>query len=162
MTENSSYELLITGEESRVLEAIAQSVIPHSQRAQALLAVDAGSTVDQAAVVAGLKNTQVRYWIGRFRNARLHIFPEELLIDIEALLKEREEQDKGVEKKAGKTGTDKNKKETSDPGKKNKKKQKNAKKKKAGKSKLQKKTKSKKAEKSKGKKNKKKKTGKKK
>lgn len=167
MTENSSYELFITEEESRVLEAIAQSIIPYSQRAQALLAIDAGSSIDQAAGVAGLKVTQVRYWIARFRNDRLQVFPEALLKDIEELIKDREKQDKPAPKSAKKKSAKKkekgtSKKNTSDSGKKDKKKLKAAKKKKPGKSKDQKKAKGKKAEKSKVKKGKKKKTAKKK
>lgn len=165
MTDNRSYELLITEEESLVLEAIAQSVVPYSLRAQALLAVDAGSSADQAAGVAGLKDTQVRYWVGRFRNSRLQVFPEELLHDIEALVKEQKEQDKAagkpVKKKSAKK-TGKSKKETPGSGKKDKKKLKDAKVKKAGKSKDKKKAKGKKAAKSKKKKDKKKKTAKKK
>lgn len=167
MTENSSYELFITEEESIVLEAIAQSIIPYSQRAQALLAIDAGSSVGQAGGVAGLRVAQVRYWIGRFRNDRLQVFPEELLKDIEALIKEREKQDKSAnkpikKKSAKKTAKGTSKKKTSGSGKKDKKKLKGAKKKKAAKSKDQKKTKGKKAEKAKVKKDKKKKTAKKK
>lgn len=166
MTENSSNELFITEEESIVLEAIAQSVIPFSQRAQALLAIDAGSSVDQAAGVAGLKVTQVRYWIGRFRNDRLQVFSDELLKDIAELIKDRAKQDKpahkSVKKKsAKKTDKGKSKKKTSGSGKKDKKKLKDTKKKKAAKSKDQAKTKGKKAKKSKVKKAGKKKTGKK-
>lgn len=180
MTEKSSYELLITEEESLVLEAIAQSVVPYSLRAQALLAIDAGSSAVQAAGVAGLKDTQVRYWVGRFRNSRLQVFPEELLNDIEALVKEQKNQDsaatksakkKPVKKKSAKKKQAKKKqakkigksrKKSSDSGKKDKKKLKAAKVKKAGKSKDQKKTKGKKTEKSATKKTKKKETAKKK
>jgi len=62
MIEEKSIELFITEEESLMLEALAQSDIPHSQRAQAILAVDAGSTIEQAAQVANLKVTQVLAW----------------------------------------------------------------------------------------------------
>lgn len=87
MVEQQSMELFITETESLVLEAMAQTDAPHSQRAQALLAVDAGSTVEQAAQVANLKVTQVRYWIGRFRNGRLEVFPESLIDELTASVK---------------------------------------------------------------------------
>ena len=84
MVAQQSIEIFVTAEESLVLEALAQAEAPYSQRAQALLAVDAGSTMEQAARVANLKVTQVRYWIGRFRNGRLGVFPEWLIDEMEA------------------------------------------------------------------------------
>ena len=84
MVAQQSVEILVTADESLVLEAIAQAEAPYSQRAQALLAVDAGSTIEQAARVANLKVTQVRYWIGRFRNGRLGVFPDWLIKEMEA------------------------------------------------------------------------------
>ncbi len=85
MVEEKKIELFITEKESSILEAIALGETPHSQRAQAILAADAGSNLDQAAGVAGLKVTQVRFWLGRFRNARLQVFPEALIQEMEAL-----------------------------------------------------------------------------
>lgn len=87
MVEEQSIALFVTEAESLVLEALAQAEAPHSQRAQALLAVDAGSTIEQAAKVANLKVTQVRFWIGRFRNGRLTVFPESVIKEIESFLK---------------------------------------------------------------------------
>lgn len=87
MVEQQAIELFITETESLVLEALAQTDAPHSQRAQALLAVDAGSTIEQAAQVADLKVTQVRYWIGRFRNGRLEVFPESLVDELTVSVK---------------------------------------------------------------------------
>ena len=84
MVAQQSIEIFVTAEESLVLEALAQAKAPYSQRAQALLAVDAGSTMEQAARVANLKVTQVRYWIGRFRNGRLGVFPDWLIDEMEA------------------------------------------------------------------------------
>jgi len=159
MTEERSYELLITGEESQVLEAIAQSIVPYSQRAQALLAIDAGSTLDQAAAVAGLKATQVRYWAGRFRNSRIQVFPADLLEDIEAVLLEQVKESKAVKKKAAKSsGKKKKKKENAGTDKKAAKKLKEGKKKKGGKDTEKEKKKGKKADKPKSKKDKKKKS----
>ena len=87
MVAQQSIEILVTADESLVLEALAQADAPYSQRAQALLAVDAGSTIEQAARVANLKVTQVRYWIGRFRNGRLGVFPDWLIEEMEASVK---------------------------------------------------------------------------
>ena len=86
MVEEQRIELFVTEAESLVLEALAQAEVPHSQRAQALLAVDAGSTIEQAAKVANLRVTQVRFWIGRFKNDRLTVFPESLIEEIESFL----------------------------------------------------------------------------
>ncbi len=84
MVEENGIELFITEAESLILETVAQGDVPYSQRAQALLAIDAGSTIEQAAQVAQLKVTQVRYWIGRFRNGRLEVFPDSLIEESEA------------------------------------------------------------------------------
>ena len=84
MVEEKAYELFITERESLVLEALVKSDVPFSQRAQALLAVDAGSTLEQASLVSGLRVTQVKYWLARFASGRLGIFPESVLEAIEA------------------------------------------------------------------------------
>ncbi len=83
MVEEKAYELFITERESLVLEALVKSDVPFSQRAQALLAVDAGSTLEQASLVSGLRVTQVKYWLARFDSGRLGIFPESVLEAIE-------------------------------------------------------------------------------
>ena len=105
MVAQQSIEILVTAEESSVLEALAQAEAPYSQRAQALLAVDAGSTIEQAAGVANLKITQVRYWIGRFRNGRLAVFPDWLVEEMEASVqaaspKLKKKKEKAKKKKA--------------------------------------------------------------
>ncbi len=79
MREQRVIELFVSEEEASVLEKIAVGEVPFSQRAQAILAVDAGSNLEQAASVAGLRVTQVRYWIGRFSHSRLNIFPETMI-----------------------------------------------------------------------------------
>lgn len=103
MVAQQSIEILITAEESSVLEALAQAEAPYSQRAQALLAVDAGSTIEQAARVANLKVTQVRYWIGRFRNGRLAVFPDWLIEEMEASVQAASAKPKKKKEKAKKT-----------------------------------------------------------
>ena len=112
MAAQESIEILVTVEESLVLEALAQAEAPYSQRAQALLAVDAGSTIEQAAQVANLKVTQVRYWIGRFRNSRLGVFPDWLIEEMEASVraaspKPKKKKAKAKKKKAKAAGAKK-------------------------------------------------------
>ena len=51
----------------------------HGQRALALLAIDAGATQAQAGQQAGLTPGQVKYWLGKFREIRLAIFPDQVL-----------------------------------------------------------------------------------
>ena len=52
---------------------------PHSQRARALLALDGGATQIEAGQISGLTKGQVRYWLAKFREIRLSIFPPELI-----------------------------------------------------------------------------------
>lgn len=110
MVEEPSIELFVTEMESLVLEALAQADAPHSLRAQALLAVDAGSTIEQAAKVANLKVTQVRFWIGRFRNGRLGVFPEALIKEIESYLESAQKADVSSKEKKKKEKVKKGKK----------------------------------------------------
>lgn len=51
----------------------------HGKRAVALLAVDEGATQSEAAQQAGLTVGQVRYWLGKFRQVRMEIFPDQIL-----------------------------------------------------------------------------------
>jgi hypothetical protein len=71
---------LLTSEEQAVLSKVATKEPPHSQRAQALLAINEGATQAEAGVQAGLTRNQVRYWLTKFRANRTAIFPDELLI----------------------------------------------------------------------------------
>ena len=70
---------LLGPQEKLILEQIAARGSPHSQRAQSLLAIDAGVTQKIAALQSGQTVGQVNYWLGKFRRDRLGIFPEELL-----------------------------------------------------------------------------------
>lgn len=74
---------LLTQEERAACQEIATGGTPHSQRALALLALDEGATQIQAAEQAGLTKGQVRYWLSKFRQERLAIFPEEWLTDLQ-------------------------------------------------------------------------------
>ena len=150
MVEEQSIELFVTETESLVLEALAQAEAPHSQRAQALLAIDAGSTVEQAAKVANLRATQVRFWIGRFRNGRLGVFPESLIEEMQLSLKGAKKTASAGKAKKKKEKVKKDKKQlTAAPKAAKKKKSKKAKAKKAATAKLKKTKKEKKGEKNK-------------
>jgi hypothetical protein len=70
---------LLGPQEKLILEQIAAGGPPHSQRAQSLLAIDAGLTQKIAALQSGQTVGQVSYWLSKFRRDRLSIFPEELL-----------------------------------------------------------------------------------
>jgi hypothetical protein len=67
---------LFNREERAVCERVAAGEAPWSQRAQALLALDEGDTQVGAGGRAGLTQGQVSYWLGRFRQDGLSIFPE--------------------------------------------------------------------------------------
>jgi hypothetical protein len=70
---------LLSEQERIAFKMIATGNDLHGQRAVALLAVDAGATQAEAARQAGLTPGQVKYWLGKFRQDRMQIFPEELL-----------------------------------------------------------------------------------
>ena len=81
-TKNENQETetrLLSSKEQAILSQIAAKEAPHSQRAQALLAIDEGATQADAGQQAGLTKGQVRYWLGKFRKDGTDIFPEELL-----------------------------------------------------------------------------------
>jgi hypothetical protein len=67
---------LLAPTEREALKMISAGSAPHSQRAAALLAIDDGATQAQAAEQAGLTRGQVKYWLTKFRQVRLDIFPQ--------------------------------------------------------------------------------------
>ena len=77
---------LLGPQEKLILEQIAAGGPPHSQRAQSLLAIDAGVTQKKAALQSGQTVGQVSYWLSKFRRDRMGIFPEELLRQSESEL----------------------------------------------------------------------------
>lgn len=79
MDEQQHEQLVLTAEERAGCARVAAGEGPHSQRAQAVLALADGATLAEAAAQAGLTENQVKHWQGRFRNGRVTIFPEELL-----------------------------------------------------------------------------------
>ena len=78
-----SSEKLLEPQEKLILEQIAAGEPPHSQRAESLLAIDAGVTQTTAALQTGQTVGQVSYWLSKFRRDRMGIFPEELLLRFE-------------------------------------------------------------------------------
>ena len=70
---------LLSEQERVAFRMIATGNDLHGQRAIALLAVDKGATQAEAAQQAGLTRGQVKYWLEKFRQVRMQIFPEELL-----------------------------------------------------------------------------------
>jgi hypothetical protein len=67
---------LLAPTEREALKMISVGSAPHSQRAAALLAIDGGATQAQAAEQTGLTRGQVKYWLAKFRQVRLDIFPQ--------------------------------------------------------------------------------------
>lgn len=70
---------LLTSGERATCQQIASGAAPHSQRATALLALDEGVTQAEAGQNAGLSRGQVQYWLNKFRQQRLAIFPADLV-----------------------------------------------------------------------------------
>jgi len=71
---------LLTPEERRICEGVVSAgEAPWSQRAQVLLAMNQGNPESVAAESAGLRDSQVRYWLNAFRRKRTDIFPEQIL-----------------------------------------------------------------------------------
>ena len=70
---------LLSSQERVAFKMISTGNDLHGQRALALLAVDEGATQAQAAQQAGLTPGQVKYWLSKFREIRLAIFPDQIL-----------------------------------------------------------------------------------
>jgi len=140
---------LLSAQERVAFRMISTGNDLHGQRALALLAIDEGETQTQAAQRAGLTPGQVKYWLGKFREIRLAIFPDQVLASAGQPIKsEMEEEPAPAAKKPEKLGKSKQIKKTK------KKKAKKSKKKK-GKKAAKKKDKKAKNKKGKGKKKKK-------
>jgi hypothetical protein len=81
--DKGSSGLLLEPQERLVCEQITVGQPPYSQRAQFLLAIDAGVTQRAAALQSEQTVGQVSYWLGKFRRDRMGIFPPALLLPIE-------------------------------------------------------------------------------
>jgi hypothetical protein len=84
---------LLSSEERAILSQVATLEAPYSQRAQALLAIDEGTTQAEAGHQAGLTKGQVRYWLGKFRKEGTSIFPAELVNQAQPVEEEEAQQE---------------------------------------------------------------------
>ena len=71
-----SSDRLLGEQEREQCQRLAAGDSTYSRRAQALLALDQGATQKEAGQLAELSPGTVRYWLGRFRDMRMAIFPE--------------------------------------------------------------------------------------
>jgi outer membrane biosynthesis protein TonB len=156
-------ELVLSERETAVLEQIAAvEEAPINQRVQALLALNAGDSQEEAAEATGLRPGQVRYWLRKYRKHGLSVFPDvevvetgtetetETEVEVEtavapqsAVKKPKNKKKKKKEKKMSKAKKDKKKNKKSGKEKKVSKKKKSEKKgksKKSGKNKKEKKS----------------------
>ena len=116
---------LLTSTEREALILISAGKDLHSQRASALLAIDSGATQEQAGQQAGLTKGQVKYWLGKFRQVRMEIFPEQVVSEEETdQVSKAKPVDKKIKSAKGskKTKKTKKKKKKGKKGKKSKKK----------------------------------------
>ncbi len=74
---------LLTERERQVCLEIAAYDRPEQRRAKALLALDGGATIEQAAECAGFSARRARHWDKLFRDKRLGIFRERLIEQME-------------------------------------------------------------------------------
>jgi CHAD domain-containing protein len=70
---------LLSTDERAVLATLAEQETAPAQRARALLALDAGATVEEAAQRSGLQTARVKYWRSSFQHRHLAIFPKRVL-----------------------------------------------------------------------------------
>jgi CHAD domain-containing protein len=75
-------ELLTPAERTACLR-IAEADDEYGLRSRALLALDEGMTQAQAAERSGLSRNQVRYWLGKFRDERMAIFPAAVTAELD-------------------------------------------------------------------------------
>jgi hypothetical protein len=81
MSEQNDFQTLIDEKDIPLVKIVAKAAKPYSQRAQAVLELHKGRSVEDAAEISGLRVTQVRYWQRRYRKSGLDVFPEDLLVE---------------------------------------------------------------------------------
>jgi hypothetical protein len=123
---------LLSEQERVAFKMISTGNDLHGQRAVALLAIDGGASQAEAARQAGLTPGQVKYWLGKFRQVRMEIFPTEVINTEQASSETAESAsaDKAIKTKKPKGKKDKKKsgkKKKTKKGKKSKKKKKSKK-----------------------------------
>lgn len=102
---------LLSDQEREAFKMISTGNDLHGQRAIALLAIDDGATQAQAAEQSGLTAGQVKYWLGKFRQVRMEIFPEQVLnAEMAAGEASQESKPKKTKESGGKKGKKKSKK----------------------------------------------------
>ena len=120
---------LLSAQEREVCTRISTTgEAPHSQRAQALLAIDESASQAAAGEAAGLTIGQVRYWLAKFRKEGLALFQEYALVEPEPDAASEGPEKKNKKNKKGKKGK-KDKKGKKEPSMAKKKKKKKGKKK---------------------------------
>jgi transposase-like protein len=91
-------ELVLSERETAVLEQIAAvEEAPVNQRVQALLALNAGDSQEEAAAASGLRPGQVRYWLRKYRKHGLSIFPDVEVVEVETEIETETEREAEVE-----------------------------------------------------------------
>lgn len=75
---------LLNREERMVVQQITSGKSPWNQRAQALLALDDGDSEAEASAGSGLRPTQVNFWLRKFQQDGLDIFPKDIIPELEA------------------------------------------------------------------------------
>ena len=103
---------LLSEQERVAFKMISTGNDLHGQRAIALLAIDGGATQVEAARQAGLTPGQVKYWLGKFRQVRMEIFPTEVIKTEQAASKPTEPVSADKSKKTKKSKDKKDKKKT--------------------------------------------------
>lgn len=109
--DNMLEDRLLSDQEREAFKMISTGNDLHGQRAIALLAIDEGATQAQAAQQSGLTPGQVKYWLGKFRQVRMEIFPEQVLKTEKPVEKAvQETKPEKTKKSGGKKGKKKSKK----------------------------------------------------
>lgn len=83
ISEEQVASMLLNREERMVIEQIATGKSPWNQRARALLAMDEGATDADAGAGSGLRPTQVNYWLRKFQQDGLNIFPKDITPELD-------------------------------------------------------------------------------
>lgn len=79
--------MLLTVSDREVISRISEGDSIHSQRAKAILVIDAGATQAEAGEQTGLTRGHVRYWLEKFRIQGLEIFPQDMLEEAQGYVK---------------------------------------------------------------------------
>lgn len=84
ISEEQVTSMLLSSEERRAIEQISSGKSPWNRRAQALLAADAGANDAEAAATSGLRPTQVIYWLRKFQQDGMDIFPKDVIPELDS------------------------------------------------------------------------------